>query len=256
MEEIKTLVGIYDDSIISYFKENLGSVEVHGNNIIIPCPWCDISKPSRSKDHLWISLNDPIFRCWRGGCGARGYIDKLFKKIDNKSVEDFVEKTTIESFKEKKIIVKDIFHEIKIETPILRPEYFKVKKDYIERRLKYTNHPVTSIKGLVFDIYEFVNMNNITLNDRDSKMITILQNQFVGFLTENKSLLILRNTDEKSGFRYYKIKLHNQPLPFPDYYKLFGGDPDSKSVILAEGIFDILSEYIFDFSGLKFSSKL
>jgi hypothetical protein len=81
-----------------------------------------------------------------------------------------------------------------------------------------------------------------------------LQSSFVGFLTENKSTLICRNIDDTQEFRYYKMKINESN--FLDYYRLRGGNPTSKKIVLAEGIFDIFSEHIYDSLNIKQDIKL
>jgi hypothetical protein len=43
---------------------------------------------------------------------------------------------------------------------------------------------------------------------------------------------------------------------FLDYYRLSGGNPTSKKIVLAEGIFDIFSEHIYDSLNIKQNIKL
>jgi len=66
--------------------------------------------------------------------------------------------------------------------------------------------------------------------------------------------LILRNIDENSTFRYFKIKI--QEFDFLDYYKLYGGLYNSSKIVLSEGIFDLYDEQIFDRLDIKNSVKI
>ena len=49
-----------------------------------------------------------------------------------------------------------------------------------------------------------------------------------------------------------KIQLSN----FLDFYRLPGNNPKSSKVVLAEGIFDIFSEHIYDFINIKSDVRL
>jgi hypothetical protein len=61
--------------------------------------------------------------------------------------------------------------------------------------------------------------------------------------------MILRNIDSNSSFKHFKIKISESI--FQDYYKLCGENINKNNIILAEGIFDILSEKIFDSTNLR-----
>ena len=54
--------------------------------------------------------------------------------------------------------------------------------------------------------------------------------------------------------KFYKMKI--QQNNFLDYYKLRGHSPQSNKIVLAEGIFDIFSEHIFDTLNIKDDVKL
>ena len=87
------------------------------------------------------------------------------------------------------------------------------------------------------------------INDNLSKMIDYLHNNFVGFVTERNSIVIFRNVDDSHSMKHYK--LHIQNTNFLDYYKLPGNKRLSNKIVLAEGIFDIYTEHIFDFLNIK-----
>jgi hypothetical protein len=73
-------------------------------------------------------------------------------------------------------------------------------------------------------------------------------------MTKHQNALILRNIDENSEFRYFKLKIQNSK--FLDYYQLYGHDPNSNTIVLAEGIFDIMTENIFDNLNINKSTRL
>jgi hypothetical protein len=81
-----------------------------------------------------------------------------------------------------------------------------------------------------------------------------LQTNFVGFLTERQSMVLFRNIDESSSFKFYKLGVQN--TNFIDYYRLTANNQNSKKIILSEGIFDIFTEYLFDILNLKRETKL
>ena len=110
------------------------------------------------------------------------------------------------------------------------------------------------INGLIFDVYEFIRLNDIPIDETLFRLQDYLHNNFVGFVTENGTTAIFRNIDHTHSMKHYKMKI--QYSSFIDYYKLRGGNPRAKKVVLAEGIFDIYSEHIFDHLNIKKDVKL
>jgi hypothetical protein len=248
------MIGIYQDSIIDYLKEYSPNVKVTSKNLIIPCPFCEYKKVAPHY-HMYISLEAPIFHCFEGSCNKAGILSKLFKKIDGKDLsEKFIDQNKIKEYKSKEIKLSIPTERQKIILPEINEDSFKLKSLYLKGRLKFSNPDLKAIKGLVFDVEDFIIKNNIKMDVRLSKVRYYLHSNFVGFLTENESVVVFRNIDETSDFRYFKLFIHD--TLFLDYYKLFGGKYDSNHIVISEGIFDIFNEQIFDYTGLRNEVKL
>lgn len=243
-------IGIYNDEFIEYLERNLGEVKTNPKNIITNCPWCDVGV-NTSKSHLWISMTDPIFHCFRGGCNESGLIRKLTERIEgNDTSNTYVNKDLVKQYKIEKIkFEKNKFKHKDIILPELREDFFTLKAFYLRQRFKFSNIPLSSVSGLVFDIDRLIELNHIELDEKVIKFKDYLQSNFIGFLTENHSCISLRNIDPNSNFRYYK--LHLQPSQLLDYYKINGGRRRSNDIVMAEGIFDVYSEHIYNILGLK-----
>jgi hypothetical protein len=250
------MIGIYQDSFLKYLQDNLGSVpKITGKNIIIKCPYCEYNK-IKDHYHMHISLEAPMFHCFSGECHEHGGIPKLLRKISGNDIsEKFIDKNEIKKLTQNAIKVtkyKHIQKEIKL--PEIDEDKYKLKSLYLKKRFRFNQADLSSIKGLVFDVDEFLNINDVPIDPKLFKVRDYLQTNFVGFLTEHQSTIVFRNIDSESDFRYYKISLSN-PM-FSDYYKLHGGDYNSNIVVLGEGIFDIMLEHIFDSTELRNKSKL
>ncbi len=248
------MIGIYQDSFKDFLEENLGSkIKINNNNIICKCPWCDLGKKT-SKDHLWASLNIPIFNCFRAGCNAKGHIRKLILKIKGSDISDsFIDKKRI---KKSTIIIDNSKQKKEIKLPEIRTDIFPNKTLYTKKRLKFANIDLKYIKGLIFDVNQFIQINNISINPTLFKIKEYLHTNFVGFLSEHASLIIFRNIDPTSTFRFFKLQLDNNKIPFLDYYKIPGPAKDSKTIILGEGVFDIYSIKLFDFLNINNKVRL
>jgi hypothetical protein len=246
------MIGIYKEEFIQYLKDNLGYVKVSSKNIITKCPWCEYGKEKKHY-HLYIALDVPIFHCWQARCEQSGFLSKLMSYIDGKDRTDqFVDRSLIKEAAHKKLT-----NPLKEKKPLRLPEVdsdqFKMKTMYIKYRLGF-DVDVSSINKLVFDVQEFVNINEIKLDDKSHEMMDFLQNNFVGFLSEHERLLVLRNIDPNASFRYYKFDLADDD--FLDYYKIQGSAFNSNIVVVSEGIFDILVEQVLNTLKIKDSVKL
>ena len=248
------MIGIYQDNIIDYFKTFSPSVKVSSKNIVIACPWCEYNQQKKHY-HLHISTEAPIFHCFEGGCNKSGRISKLFKKLEGRDLsEKFIDQDKVKENKTNDIKLSIPTERKKIILPDLNEESFKLKTLYLKGRLKYSKPDLKLVKGLVFDVNQFIDINQIKIDNRLLKSRYYLHENFVGFLTENESVVVFRNIDETSEFRYFKLFISQ--TRFLDYYKLLGGQYNSNHIILSEGIFDIFNEQIFDYTGLRNQVKL
>jgi len=243
---------IYQNKFEEYLESRLGFVKTTSKNFITVCPWCEFGQ-KKDHYHLYISTEAPIFHCFHAGCEEKGTLKKLLRKIEGHDISDkFVDQQKIKSFKIKKI--ETLKKESRIVVPELNANIFKEKDFYIRSRLKFPNMPTSFVKGLVYDINQFIEINNVVIDPTLFRLKDYLQNNFVGFLTENKSTLVLRNIDSSSEFRYFKMKLDQ--VYFADYYRLSGGNQYSNKVVVAEGVFDIFTEFLYDSTNLKNECKL
>ncbi len=237
---------IFGNNFIEYLKEKLGGpVVIRSNNIVCRCPWCEINS-TKKHYHCYISKYAPVFNCFHADCRQKGTISKLIRKIDGSDVSDkFIDVNVLEKNKKHKIYLPSEKKEKQtVICPTVVPGQFKYKEDYIKRRIRFQNISIFNLKGLIFDINKFIEMNNITIDSTLLRIKDYLQSNFVGFLTENSSFVMLRNVDPRSTFKFFKLKIKH--TFFLDYYQLLGENKKSNHVVLAEGIFDILSEWLFD----------
>jgi len=249
------MLGIYNDSFLDFLKQYLGEpIKVRSKNIIARCPFCASHHSGKEHLHLYISTEAPIFNCFQAGCPGRGTISKLIKQLQGSDIsEKFIDKELLkESVKKSKVFSEDKLFEVKI--PDLKTNIFQNKLLYLKKRLKFANVDINTISGLVFDVNTFLEINEIPITENLFRLKDFLHSNFVGFVTKHQSTLILRNIDETSDFRYYKVKIQN--TKFLDYYQVYGSSPDSNQVVLSEGIFNIMSEHIFDTLNINQSTRL
>jgi len=248
------MIGIYQDKFIDYLENRLGiKPKITSKNIIVPCVWCEY-KEVKDHYHLYIGLDIPIFNCFHAGCNHHGFIGKLISKIEGHDISSqFVSKESIQQAGKSRKEFRSDEKIKKLKLPEITNS-FPYKELYIQKRLKFANIPIKNIKGLIFDVHEFLNINNIPINEPLRKLRDYLHNNFVGFVTEKHSMVVFRNIDHTQTMKHYKLII--QPTNFLDYYKLPGNKRNSNKIILAEGIFDIYTEHIFDFLNIKHGVSL
>lgn len=245
---------IYNNNFIKYLEDNLGDAKYVSNNIVVPCPWCD-TNPNRTKNHLYISTEVPVFNCFRADCPVgKGTIPKLVRKIEGSDISDkFINDKEFEKLRKNRALEskKSSKHQ-KFKLPSIRSGQFPSKELYINRRFRFSVD-ITQIKNLIFDIDGFVNLNKIPINDSFKNIKPLLHDNFVGFISEHHGYVAFRNIDHNNYFSFYKLYLQN--TPFTDYFKL-DVNPNNNIVVFGEGIFDIYSEYLFDSLGIKDKVRL
>lgn len=252
------MIGIYQDSFVDYLKNKVGDnrVKVTSKNIIMPCPYCEFNAQDKDHYHMYVSIEVPIFHCFHANCEKSGTLKKLLKTLEGHDISDqFVDKDLLKESITKREIFDD--HEVKqrkIYVPPLNDSEFMLKSMYLKYRLKFSRITPNMMKGVIYDVDKFIQMNQIPVDEKLENLKPYLQSNFVGFLTEHNSMVVFRNIDETHSMKFYKLKIQNNN--FLDYYRLPGGDVNSNKIILAEGVFDIFTEYLFDSLNLKSGAKL
>jgi len=234
--------GIFNKSFITFIENNLGkNILFKTKNIICPCPWCEFGL-KRDHYHCYISLESPLFHCFYAGCEKGGHISKFIKKIDSRKKEE----EFIDNYNNRRIFSVDDKKDNKKEflLPEIDTSKFIAKQQFLKRRFGFPDIPIKDLKGLILDFEKFLKINNIKTEESFEKFKYFLQNNFIGFITDNHSIIVFRNIDSRSTFRFYKYVLYK--YPFFDYFSIRGGNPYSNKIIIAEGIFDIYSEWIYD----------
>ena len=250
------MIGIYQDSFVPYLQKKLGNhIKTTSKNLIIPCPWCEYNQ-DKDHYHMYISLDVPIFHCFHANCEKSGTLGKLIKALEGHDIsEKFVDRNVLkESLKKREVFVDAEIKQKHIMFPEINSSKFMLKDMYIKQRLKFSNISTSMIKGLIYDFEEFLRINELPVYENVFRIKEYIQSNFVGFVTENKSTVIFRNIDDSHSMKFYKYVI--QKSNFLDYYKLPGYNKNSNKIILAEGIFDIFTEHLFDSLDLKRDVKL
>jgi len=233
---------IYTNEVLNLLRENFPFVQDTSKHYFVRCPYCGDSSKSKLKAHLGISKKAPVFRCVR--CEEFGHITKLIYDMTGikKRLTSLIQEQYLKTL-DQPISTSDIRINVKTNYKIPEQDFqkFSNKVEYLKSRMPLMKVFNDDIKPLVvLDLYQFAEYNKIVIAPERKKLFDWFQEKFVGVCSLNKSLLILRNIDPDSDFRYYLWKLVDTVDDFVVFDKL-SEEKEQVTMVIAEGIFDIMN---------------
>lgn len=225
---------------------------VNETELVTRCPFCGDSQKHKNHGHFYIGFKDTgviVYYCHK--CVARGTFTP--DTLDRFGITDFEIR---EYISKKKKYVNNTNKFINTNYGNTIPNYIipkqvigknKFKIDYFENRtgIRVTKEILDSY-SLIFDLEDFLIQNHIPISSysyENQYIIKELSENFLGFLSTNKSMISFRNVG--------KTKLSREKFNFvisDGYKKPFYYIPKSSidlltlnpKIILAEGPFDII----------------
>ena len=231
-------------------KQHKLFVKETSKNIIAKCPYCGDHRNPRKAGHLYVSIDPgvPVVHCFY--CNHATSLPKFISDLtgDTTLSQIIISKEEMDKAKKNVDKVKPVTKRFTpYKTPEIQHGEFLQKKLYLKKRSN-NKLSVESIPNLVFDFAAFFELNKLDVVGEDkllsNKEVDYLKTNFVGFLGRHSSTLFCRNIDPKSNFKFRKIKLQTDPFNLLDYWCVRGNNPKSKLVVLSEGIFDSIGEYV------------
>lgn len=250
---------IYKQYTIELFKKYSSFFAESHDHYIIRCPYCGDSRKRKNYGHLYISKNQPVFRCNR--CGFGSSVKKLlndlcYQDIDIKDIvnDDYDIFENYYSISRQKYLVqpdKVLEYENILES--LEKNINLHKLNYLEERLK--NHYLYDIKlnkNIIINVLDLFKRNYLLQKNlvqkygeqKTNNLINFLDKNFIGFVCYKKNSIIFRNTDKNSNFRYFKIKLFNEIEDFFVIDDMLHSYKEIPKVIMGEGVFDVILPYL------------
>lgn len=238
------------------FKETSNKQE-----LMINCPICAKEGRIDKGYHMYISLGynnkPPMYNCFKNS-NHRGLLTESF--LEQYSINpQYIDKEIISNLNKYNSKMSDLGryrlnknNKFNFITPYpINNQNTDLKLNYINKRLGI-NLSLEDIKNLkiILNIKDFLMMNNINKITRSQYTIDLLNEYFVGFLTNNNTSIILRNLVKDRNLlpeivrdRYIKYSIVNG---YPAGYYTIPSKCDIYKPInihIAEGTFDILSVY-------------
>ena len=242
---------IYWDKVQQFIKKVCGVCYYNAGKTELICRCYNCERLySKNKGHLYLKVNDeyPVFHCFK--CETDGSIIKLIKEYGGK-VGQFADGPIVIKHNKKRFNTR-LTSKTKVINPELSESKYTLKSDYVKSRLGYTID-LNDIPGLVFSVKDFIKINKVELSDWHKRNLDLYDKQFVGFTTSGNNKLILRNCDQTSKLRYAKLSITGSP----DYYGVqeHGIYDRINTIVLCEGIFDVLLSHKYEHIREKFSNK-
>lgn len=223
--------------------------EYRDDYIYIRCPICGDSIKHLNKPHcsIWIREDLPlIYHCWI--CESSGIVNKDFLidiGIIDGEIHSFINaynKKQTKGEKKNNLFISPN-RTLNINIPIIRNN----KIEYISNRLGI-NFSTRLLEYLrcITSIKDFLYINKLQINPRYRSIMDIIEKDYIGFLSTDKTYIIFRNTNPKSKYRYIKysvfdgVNLGSPSYTIPNKIDIMDNEIN---IYLAEGIFDILSVF-------------
>lgn len=218
--------------MLEELKKKLVYIKSNSRHHTFRCPFCGDSK-NPHHGHLNVSIDKPVFRCVR--CGTGGHIKYLLNEIGLNDVElpEILENSKLE---------KVSINNDKIQIP-KGNEYEDFIKEYIKKRVGITEI-TEELNLLSFNNYKAI-FQKIFRTKYERNLLFF--DKGIPFLTYKNKKLILRVLDNKD-FRYYNYMLDDGRDTYVIKNKRKHEDfRKHKTIVFAEGIFDIINQYIHRF---------
>lgn len=230
-----------------------------GSEVTINCPLCRQQGDPDTGHHMYISLGlnnkPPMFNCFRR-TGHSGLLTKhSLDLLSNHS--QYVDTRLFEEIEKENNRLYNYRGYDQIRTDKLAIYAYneeskknKHKLDYISNRIGVPITVQDCIQNkIVLSLKQFLYNNHIQEITRDRRMIDLLDEHFIGFLTNTNTSLIMRNTIKDTSLmknKYYAmryIKYNIIQNPMTSYYSIPSECDIYKpiEIHIAEGPFDILS---------------
>lgn len=229
---------------------------VNDFQVTIRCPICGDSQKHQDGAHCYIGqingVGPLVYHCWINDCSGivNGDFLKLCRIYNTKFITDvqLFNKTHGNDNNVKKIYTgTDIGKFIKLNKINISDELFKKKYEYLVNRLgvRLSVDQLEKCK-IIFSIKDFLKENELDVPYKYNKTVKILENQYIGFLSSNKTYIIFRNLYDDKNLRYFNYPIFGQLENSNKFYTISTGAnilSDDVNLHIAEGCFDIISIY-------------
>lgn len=230
-----------------------------GKEILMRCRYCSDSV-NQSSAHMYVKLpyddNIMLFNCFK--CHTKGIVTHktlldwgIYDDV-NIMVEVSKYNTKVSKLdKNRKYVDKDVY--VLYNKMITDNKLSEIKLKYINKRLGTSlSYEDLLEKKIILNLLDLLNSNNISKYSRHENIINQLDQNFIGFISQDNAFINMRNltpgkVDKRIDFRYVNYSIFEKYDNSQKYYTLPTtidlSNPNRIKIHIAEGPFDILSIY-------------
>lgn len=260
---------MYNDKLdfLNHLKRCIYCNPVGDIRVKTRCVLCGDSKKDPNKKRLYIKCDfndasEPItYMCFN--CGEYGSLTTdILTMIVGEDYElcqqlKRINKIAMSDSGNLKVNKYKNLHEINVKLPPPYKTGTTIRKiKYLNERIGY-NIPIEDYPKLklVFNISDFLELNNIPVQSKYKKLIPLYDRDYIGFLSVKNEYIILRDITGNNEYRYIKFNIFGMESNTHSFYNIknsintIGTEPIN--IIAAEGPFDILSIVYNIYGGIK-----
>lgn len=213
------------------------------------CPYCGDTQKNLREGHFYIKISpytEYIMGCNCFKCGHHGIITEETIELLGGD-QELRQKINILNKKSKKIDKHQIIQEERItyfDYTLPTPVRGK-KTDYIENRLgvELSERDLRDFK-VITSLYDFISENNITSYPFNTRQLKILEDHYVGFLSNGNSHILFRDITEKEDMSWVKYPITEKSLVNKVFYSIAANidifTENEITINLSEGVMDAI----------------
>lgn len=243
-----TIADLYN--VLSKYIKSYHKLLSASNEIVIRCPYCGDSVKHINKGHFYIGQkgNAFLYSCKRAECNATGLLNKNVLKL--LEVHDLNLLTYITKLNNSLSILTNynnsnlnvinnnsaLYDSYKYDQFI---HYYPQKMEYLYKRLYNFNIEDFNQYRIILSPVNFFESFNI--NKNNLRIINELENNTIGFLNSNGSVITFRYINPNSKYRYFNLKLNDDMNIYTIANTIELDKINTLNINICEGIFDIIN---------------
>lgn len=254
----------YDLTLYYYLKRNLRVCykTTIGDESRIRCPFCGDSQSDLNDAHLYIHNKAPFkyycFKCSSYGVVNDNFLNRLIVNESSFEIGQYLNQKRKEYSKSSNIRTtgKKIHKYFSKQTSFeISSDKYLYKLDYLNNRLgtNISKEDLSKFK-IILNIQDFFNFNEIDIRNRFfnkdlQKLFFQLRENYIGFLSVDKNVIIFRNVDPNCSkderYNNFRVFLTDDFVTKKTYTISNSIDiyRPNYNIVITEGVIDILGVY-------------
>ena len=237
------------------FLENRGEYfrKVHEGQYRIRCPFCGDTQKNLNEGHLYIKCDldndyNIAYNCFKCNEHSSHMTKELLNLLGcGEELKTEFTKNEKGMTKYKRPTTKILHFDYKRPDIHIYPE----KLQYISNRLEidFSDEDYENMK-VITSLYDFLSKNNIKERPFNDYVMKLIQNKYVGFLTNGNSHILFRDITNTQKFSWIKYPITKESLYNRVFYTV--NQKDGIDLLTRDDIVINMSEGVFDCLGVSY----